>query len=109
MDKPEKMPMWRKVLIAICSLLIIACLILVGNIKSIITREELVKCEPSKVFQNDVILKSLLEFNELRAQPTNPVGVCRPLTQKYVAKRYIIAEKLLPLHHESQQQYEKYV
>ena len=52
----------------------------------------------------------IIRFNEeILAQPTNPVGVCRPLTQKYVAKRYIIAEKLLPLHHESQQQYEKYV
>ncbi len=35
-------------------------------------------------------------------------GVCKSLTQKHVAKRYMIAEKLLPLHHESYQQY-KYV
>ena len=52
---------------------------------------------------------TMQRYGFLLAQPTNPVGVCRPLTQKYVAKRYIIAEKLLPLHHESQQQYEKYV
>ena len=32
----------------------------------------------------------------------------RGLTQKHVAKRYMIAEKLLSLHHESYQQY-KYV
>ena len=32
----------------------------------------------------------------------------RRLTQKHVAKRYMIAEKLLSLHHESYQQY-KYV
>ncbi len=35
-------------------------------------------------------------------------GVCKSQTQKHVAKRYMIAEKLLPLHHESYQQY-KYV
>ena len=32
MDKKDNMPIWRKVLVAICSLLTIACLILVGNI-----------------------------------------------------------------------------
>ena len=35
-------------------------------------------------------------------------GMCKSLTQKHVAKRYMIAEKFLPLHHESYQQY-KYV
>lgn len=36
MNNTDKMPMWRKVSIAICSLIIIACLVLLGNIKSII-------------------------------------------------------------------------
>lgn len=36
-----------------------------------------------------------------RAQPTNPVECVQSLTQKHVAKWYMIAEKLLPLHHES--------
>lgn len=36
MNNTDKMPMWRKVTIAICSLIIIACLVLLGNIKSII-------------------------------------------------------------------------
>ena len=35
------------------------------------------------------------------AQPTNPVECVQSLTQKHVAKWYMIAEKLLPLHHES--------
>jgi hypothetical protein len=35
------------------------------------------------------------------AQPTNPVECVQSLTQKHVAKRYMIAEKFLPLHHES--------
>ena len=38
---------------------------------------------------------------EIRAQPTNPVECVQSLTQKHVAKWYMIAEKLLPLHHES--------
>ncbi|MBO6031456.1 MAG: hypothetical protein J6Q22_08285 [Prevotella sp.] len=50
----------------------------------------------------------VLKGEDIMAQPTNPVGVCKSLTQKHVAKRYMIAEKLLPLHHESYQQY-KYV
>ena len=54
-------------------------------------------------------LDILISFGATKwAQPTNPVGVCKSLTQKHVAKRYMIAEKLLPLHHESYQQY-KYV
>ena len=55
-------------------------------------------------------VSKLVEFKIARtpAQPTNPVGVCKSLTQKHVAKRYMIAEKFLPLHHESYQQY-KYV
>ena len=65
MDKPEKMPMWRKVLIAICSLLIIACLILVGNIKSIITREESERNTITAVFEANEYLKPLLDFDEL--------------------------------------------
>lgn len=65
MNKIEKMPMWRKALIAICYLLIIACLILVSNIESIINNKELVHYEPSNVFQNNAILKPLLDFYEL--------------------------------------------
>lgn len=65
MDKPEKMPMWRKVLIAICSLLIIACLILVGNIKSIITREDSERNTITAVFEANEYLKPLLDFDEL--------------------------------------------
>ena len=36
MNNTDNMPMWRKVTIATCSLIIIACLVLLGNIKSII-------------------------------------------------------------------------
>lgn len=36
MNNTDKMPIWRKVTIAICSLIIIACLVLLGNLKSII-------------------------------------------------------------------------
>ena len=36
MNNTDKMPMWRKVAIAICSLIIIVCFVLLGNIKSII-------------------------------------------------------------------------
>ena len=58
---------------------------------------------------DDIIRAEIVEVSRgLVAQPTNPVGVCKSLTQKHVAKRYMIAEKLLPLHHESYQQY-KYV
>ncbi len=35
------------------------------------------------------------------AQPTNPVECVQSLTQKHVAKRYMIGEKFLPLRHES--------
>ena len=37
----------------------------------------------------------------LTAQPTNPVECVQSLTQKHVAKRYMIGEKFLPLRHES--------
>ena len=44
-----------------------------------------------------------------RAHPTNPVGgAVLMLTQKHVAKRYMIAKKVVPLHYESEWQY-KYV
>ena len=49
----------------------------------------------------------ILQKNKRRNRQTL-WGVCKSLTQKHVAKRYMIAEKLLPLHHESYQQY-KYV
>ena len=43
------------------------------------------------------------------AHPTNPVGgAVLMLTQKHVAKRYMIAKKVVPLHYESEWQY-KYV
>ena len=35
------------------------------------------------------------------AKPTNPVECVQSLTQKHVAKRYMIGEKFLPLRHES--------
>ena len=38
---------------------------------------------------------------EIKAQPTNPVECVQSLTQKHVAKRYMIGEKFLPLRHES--------
>ena len=38
---------------------------------------------------------------EKGAQPTNPVECVQSLTQKHVAKRYMIGEKFLPLRHES--------
>ena len=42
------------------------------------------------------------QFRLILAHPTNPVGDrMQSLTQKTVAKRYMIAKKLLPLHHES--------
>ena len=47
-------------------------------------------------FNNNEIAMALLQ-----AQPTNPVECVQSLTQKHVAKRYVIAEKFLPLHHES--------
>ena len=37
----------------------------------------------------------------IEAQPTNPVECVQSLTQKHVAKRYMIGEKFLPLRHES--------
>jgi predicted nucleotide-binding protein len=39
--------------------------------------------------------------SEVWAQPTNPVECVQSLTQKHVAKRYMIGEKFLPLRHES--------
>ena len=45
---------------------------------------------------------------EIRRNRQTLWGVCKSLTQRHVAKRYMIAEKFLPLHHESYQQY-KYV
>ena len=59
-------------------------------------------------FNKEALERNLIKDHQQKAQPTNPVGVCKSLTQKHVAKRYMIAEKLLPLHHESYQQY-KYV
>ena len=59
------MPIWRKILIAICSLLIIACLILVGNIESIITYEESEMNKPSLIFEQNEFLSRLLSFDEL--------------------------------------------
>ena len=35
-------------------------------------------------------------------------GAVQMLTQKHVAKRYIISQKVVPLHHETERQY-KYV
>ena len=41
------------------------------------------------------------KWNNNLAQPTNPVECVQSLTQKHVAKRYMIGEKVLPLRHES--------
>lgn len=68
MDKKDNMPIWRKVLVAICSLLIIACLILVGNINSIITNEESERNTITAIFESNKILKPFLEFEELSEQ-----------------------------------------
>lgn len=65
MDKKDNMPIWRKVLVAICSLLIIACLILVGNINSIITNEESERNTITAVFESNDYLKPLLNYDEL--------------------------------------------
>ena len=40
-------------------------------------------------------------IEQVQAQPTNPVECVQSLTQKHVAKRYMIGEKFLPLRHES--------
>ena len=40
-------------------------------------------------------------YRQIMAQPTNPVECVQSLTQKHVAKRYMIGEKFLPLRHES--------
>ena len=52
---------------------------------------------------------SLKDSLNVWAHPTNPVGgAVLMLTQKHVAKRYMIAKKVVPLHYESEWQY-KYV
>ena len=62
------------------------------------------------LLQNDkpyILKESKLRKDSLRlllgylAQPTNPVECVQSLTQKHVAKRYMIGEKFLPLRHES--------
>lgn len=93
MDKKDNMPIWRKVLVAICSLLIIACLILVGNIESIITNEESEMNKPSLIFEQDEILSRLLNFDELswykKEQFTNDIENllknCRTLSDRQKA------------------------
>lgn len=93
MDKKDNMPIWRKVLVAICSLLIIACLILVGNIESIITNEESEMNKPSLIFEQDDILSRLLNFDELswykKEQFTNDIENllknCRTLSDRQKA------------------------
>lgn len=65
MDKGNKMPMWRKVTIAIITLMIITCLIILGNLNKIITNEESSKYSLLEVMENDDILNPLLSFDEL--------------------------------------------
>ncbi len=60
--------MWRKVLIILCSLLIIACLILIGNINSIITNEESARNTLTAVFEANKLLRPFLEFEDLNEQ-----------------------------------------
>ena len=55
-----------------------------------------------------LIISLLDDFDNIGRNRQTLWGVCKSLTQRHVAKRYMIAEKLLPLHHESYQQY-KYV
>ena len=69
----------------------------------------------SKDYEGDVVIPSSVTYNGV-SYSVSGIGrnrqtlweVCKSLTQRHVAKRYMIAEKLLPLHHESYQQY-KYV
>ena len=67
------------------------------------------KREPIKKVPDKIPDKLLQAFPEMQsmawsgymAQPTNPVECVQSLTQKHVAKRYMIGEKFLPLRHES--------
>ena len=65
MKKGDALPMWRKILIATCSIVIIVCLILVGIIENIITHEESDKISITVVYENNPFLKPLLELNEI--------------------------------------------
>lgn len=63
MDNLNKIPTWRKVLIVVFALIVVVCLILLGNIDNIINESE--KNKPSLIFEQDKILSRLLSFNEL--------------------------------------------
>ena len=65
MIKSDTLPMWRKILIAICSIVVIVCLILVGIIKDIITHEESDNQRITVVYEKNPFLKPLLELNEI--------------------------------------------
>ena len=68
MKKKDLMSMGRIVFVSICSIVIMTCMILLVNIDKIFTNEELVKNTPEKVFENNEILKKLLNFNELSSE-----------------------------------------
>lgn len=63
MYNTDKMPMWRKVAIAICLIIIIIGVVLDCNIDH--SYSELAKYEPLEVLRNDIHLKPMLDFDEL--------------------------------------------
>ena len=65
--------------------------------------EELLLPSSVKTLQTQAIYK-----NEKRRARQTLWGAVQMLTQKHVAKRYIISQKVLPLHHETERRY-KYV
>lgn len=65
MDNLYKISTWRKVSIVVFALIVVICLILLGNIDNIITHKESEKNKPSLIFEQDKVLSRLLSFDEL--------------------------------------------
>lgn len=68
MYNTDQMPMWRKVTIAICLIIIIIGVVLDCNIDVLLGKysySELAKYEPLEVLRNDIHLKPMLDFDEL--------------------------------------------
>ena len=65
MDNLYKISTWRKVSIVVFALIVVVCLILLGNIDNIITHKESEKNIPSLIFEQDKVLSHLLSFDEL--------------------------------------------
>ena len=65
MDNLYKISTWRKVSIVVFALIVVVCLILLGNIDNIITHKESEKNKPSLIFEQDKVLSHLLSFDEL--------------------------------------------